>query len=98
MPAISASEAITSTSARKIAQPFTQPVAGPNARVVHANVVPAAGADLFRYRDPRDGSSIGPKDASSTAGAWVATPGSATMKPRVAASEYAGAVDATPMT
>ncbi len=46
--AISPSDAITSTSARKIAQPFTHPVAGPNARVVHANVVPASGSALFR--------------------------------------------------
>ncbi len=38
------------------------------------------------------------KEASSTAGACVPTPLSATMKPSVAASEYAGAVEATPMT
>jgi len=46
--AMKASDAITSTSARKIAQPLTQPAPGPNARVVHANVVPASGSLLFR--------------------------------------------------
>ena len=37
-------------------------------------------------------------ETSSTAGAWSPMPGTATMKPSVAASEYAGAVDATPIT
>ncbi len=41
-------DAITSTSARKIAQPLIHPNAGPNARVVQANVVPASGSALFR--------------------------------------------------
>ena len=35
---------------------------------------------------------------SITAGACTPTPLTATMKPSVAASEYAGAVEATPMT
>ena len=46
---MSASEAITIRSARKIAQPFIQPVIGPNARVVHANVVPASGSARLKY-------------------------------------------------
>ena len=35
---------------------------------------------------------------SSTAGAWTPTPVTRTMAPSVVASEYAGAVEATPMT
>src|ERR1700694_2801917 len=35
---------------------------------------------------------------SSTAGAWTPTPLTAATNPRVAASEYAGAVEATPIT
>ena len=46
--AISPREAITSTSARNTAQPFTHPTVGPKARVVHANEVPASGSALFR--------------------------------------------------
>jgi hypothetical protein len=46
---MSASEAITITSERKIAQPFSQPVDGPNVRVVHANVVPASGSARLKY-------------------------------------------------
>ena len=48
--AITDSDAITITSATKIAQPLIQPTYGPNARVVHANVVPQSGSALFRYR------------------------------------------------
>ena len=39
---------------------------------------------------------IGMNDASSAAGAW--TPTITTSEPMTAASEYAGAVDASPMT
>jgi len=39
---------------------------------------------------------IGMNDASSTAGAW--TPTATTTSPMTAASEYAGAVDARPIT
>ena len=46
--AITESDAITITSATKIAQPFIQPSQGPKARVVQANVVPASGSALFR--------------------------------------------------
>lgn len=46
--AMTESEAITITSATKIAQPFIQPTQGPKARVVHANVVPASGSSLLR--------------------------------------------------
>ena len=46
--AITDSDAMTITSATKIAQPFSQPIQGPKARVVHANVVPASGSALFR--------------------------------------------------
>src|SRR5438128_3860833 len=41
---------------------------------------------------------MGTKEMSSTAGACVPVPFTATMKPNVAASEYAGAVEATPIT
>ena len=46
--AMTESDAITITSATKIAQPFIQPIQGPKARVVHAKVVPASGSALFR--------------------------------------------------
>ena len=46
--AMSDSDAITITSARKIAQPLIQPICGPNARVAHANVVPASGSARLR--------------------------------------------------
>src|ERR1700757_821663 len=46
--AITESDAITITSATKIAQPLIQPIRGPKARVVHAKVVPASGSALFR--------------------------------------------------
>src|SRR5262245_26079605 len=42
--------------------------------------------------------SIGRKDTIRTAGADRPTPGTATMKPRVAARLYAGAVDAVAIT
>src|ERR1700754_3234105 len=48
-PAIWARLAITIRSATMIAQPPIQPVIGPNARVAHANVVPASGSALLRY-------------------------------------------------
>ena len=41
---------------------------------------------------------IGTNETSSTAGACVPTPATATSRPSVAAIEYAGAVDATPIT
>ena len=47
--AITDNDAITITSATKMAQPLIQPTNGPNARVVHANVVPQSGSALFRY-------------------------------------------------
>ena len=40
---------------------------------------------------------IGTNETSRTAGAWVPTPPTATSRPSVAASEYAGAVEATPI-
>src|SRR3954470_6381733 len=43
-PAIWARLAITIRSATMIAQPPSQPVRGPKARVAHANVVPASGS------------------------------------------------------
>ena len=46
--AITESDAITITSATKIAQPFIQPTHGPNARVVQANVVPQSGSARLR--------------------------------------------------
>ena len=48
MLAITASDAITITSATKIAQPLIQPAYGPAARVPHANVVPESGSERFR--------------------------------------------------
>ena len=47
---MSASDAITMMSARKIAQPLTHPSWGPKARVTHANVVPASGSARFKKR------------------------------------------------
>ena len=47
--AITESDAITITSATKIAQPLIQPSYGPNARVAHANVVPQSGSARLRY-------------------------------------------------
>src|ERR1700735_4787706 len=41
---------------------------------------------------------IGTNETSSTAGACVPTPATATSSPSVAAIEYAGAVDETPIT
>ena len=49
MAAMADSEAITITSERNIAQPFSQPVIGPNVRVVQANVVPASGSARLKY-------------------------------------------------
>ncbi len=46
-PATWARLAITSTSAATIAQPFAQPVFGPNARVAQVNVVPQSGSALL---------------------------------------------------
>ena len=48
--AITASEAITMMSARKMAHPLTHPICGPKARVVQANEVPASGSERFRNR------------------------------------------------
>src|SRR6478736_1862654 len=48
-PAIWARLAMTIRSATMIAHPPSQPVRGPNARVAHANVVPASGSALLRY-------------------------------------------------
>jgi hypothetical protein len=48
-PAICARLAMTMTSATMIAQPPIHPVFGPNARVAHANVVPASGSAWLRY-------------------------------------------------
>jgi hypothetical protein len=83
--AIAASDAITMTSVRKIAQPLIHPSCGPNARVTHANVVPASGSARLKKRYPTETHSIGMNDTSSTAGACVPTPVTATMKPSVAA-------------
>src|SRR3954465_5321949 len=96
--AITARLPITSPSAMKTAQPLIHPTHGPKARVVQANVVPQSGSARFRYLKPSATSSIGTNDTSTTAGACTPTPPVATMKPSVAASEYAGAVEATPMT
>ena len=98
MLAIAASDAITMMSARKIAHPLIQPIWGPNARVVQANVVPASGSARLRKRYPTDTNRIGMNDTIRTAGAWKPTPVTATMNPSVAARLYAGAVDATAMT
>jgi hypothetical protein len=46
-PAICARLAITITSATTIAQPPSQPVDGPSARVAHENVVPQSGSARF---------------------------------------------------
>ena len=49
LPAIWARVAITMTSVKMIAQPPIQPICGPNARVVHVNVVPQSGSARLRY-------------------------------------------------
>src|SRR5262249_6991871 len=92
------SEAITITSASTIVHPIHQPMPGPSASVTHAKVVPASGSVRLRNRYAAAISNIGTNDTSSTAGACTPTPLTATMKPSVAASEYAGAVEATPIT
>src|SRR5215208_3859045 len=96
MPAISASAAITITSATTSAQPLSQPVRGPNAFAAHVKLVPQSGvlalSDLYAYEMNsigRNASNMMIGDLSPTV--W-ATP------PRVAARLYPGAVDATPMT
>src|SRR3954451_12329874 len=96
MPAIEARLAMTMMSATMIAQPPTQPAPGPNARVTHEKVVPASGSAALKYRYAYATSSIGMNATMKTAGAC--SPATATTNPRVAASEYPGATDATEMT
>ena len=96
--AITASDAITIMSATKIAQPLIHPMCGPNALVDHANVVPQSGSERLRYRYASETNRIGTNEMIRIAGAWMPTPFTATMKPSVVASEYAGAVDAMPIT
>jgi hypothetical protein len=81
-----------------IAQPPIQPVVGPNARVARANVVPQSGSAWFMYLKANATNSIGTNEMRITAGEPTATPATAAMKPRTAASEYAGAVEPVPMT
>ncbi len=79
-----------------MAQPPIQPNHGPIARVTQENVVPQSGSTRFSAAKAAAMSSIGRNDARSTPGAL--TPVSATSAPRIAASEYAGDVEASPIT
>ena len=79
-----------------IAHPPIHPADGPSARVTQENVVPQSGSARLRAANAPAISSIGTNEASRTPGAC--TPTSATIGPRTAAREYAGDVDARPMT
>src|ERR1700679_263668 len=98
LPAISDSVAITITSAMKIVNPVIHPSRGPSARVTQAKLVPQSGSARFSARYASEIQNIGTNDTSSTAGPCVPTPAPATSNPSVAAIEYAGAVDETPIT
>src|ERR1700749_134216 len=97
LAAISDSVAITITSAANTVNPVIQPRRGPSARVTHAKLVPQSGSTRFSARYATAMHSIGTNDTNSTAGACVPTPATATSSPSVAAIQYAGAVDATPI-
>src|ERR1700689_3860212 len=77
-------------------QPPSQPAHGPNARVVHVNVVPQSGSTLFSSRNAYAMQSIGRNEKISVPG--LCTPTMATIRPSVAAMLYAGAVDETAIT
>ena len=81
-----------------MAQPLTQPIWGPSARVVHANVVPQSGSARLRWRYAAAMRTIGTKAAIITPGEKTPIPFTAATNPSVAASEYAGATDAVPTT
>ena len=87
LPAISDSVAITITSAMKIVNPVIQPSRGPSARVTQAKLVPQSGSARFSARYASEMQNIGTNETSSTAGAWVPTPATATSSPSVAAIE-----------
>ncbi len=95
-PAICARLAITTTSAAMMPQPPSQPAHGPNARVVQVNVVPQSGSALFSSLNAYAMQSIGRNETISVPG--LCTPTMATMRPRVAAMLYAGAVEETAIT
>src|SRR6478735_12096907 len=76
--------------------PPIQPTHGPKALVPHVNVVPQSGTSLFSSRYAYAMNSIGMKAMTNAIGACAPT--ARTTKPRVATSEYTGAVEASPMT
>src|SRR5947209_2601008 len=84
------------TDANVIAQPPSQPAYGPNARVVHVNVVPQSGSARLSCAKATATAIIGRKASRMIAGACVPT--AMTTNPRVAVTLYAGAVAARPMT
>src|SRR4051812_47397245 len=84
------------TDANVMAQPPSQPAYGPNARVVHVNVVPQSGSARFSWANATATAIIGRNANRMTAGACVPT--AITTKPSVAVTLYAGAVAAKPMT
>ena len=91
-----ASEPTIRTPVIAMAQPPIQPNHGPIARVTQENVVPQSGSTRLSAAKADAISSIGTNDASSTPGAL--TPMRATSAPMIAASEYAGEVEASPIT
>jgi hypothetical protein len=64
-------------------QPPIHPAQGPNARVVHVNVVPQSGSALFSSRNAYAMHSIGRNETISVPG--LCTPTMATTRPSVAA-------------
>ena len=69
--------------------PESQPTLGPNARVVHTNVVPQSGISRFSSRNANAVNKIGTNPSSRAAGAR--SPTTMTTSPRVTAMLYAGA-------
>ena len=96
MPAICARFASTTIPATATPHPPIQPTHGPNALVPHVKVVPQSGTSLFNSRYAKAMNSIGMKAMMKAMGAEAPT--ARTTKPRVATSEYTGAVEARPMT
>src|SRR5664279_1187115 len=96
-PATCARLAITITSAAMIPQPPIQPTIGPNARVAQVKVVPQSGSASLRSLYATAMKYIGTNASSMIAGAFNPAPAE-TTRPRLAAREYAGAVDAIPTT
>ena len=96
LPLISATLASTITADTATAQPPIQPTIGPNAFVPHTNVVPQSGISRLSSWYARAANTMGMQAAMNATGAC--SPTSRITQPRVAASEYSGAVEARLMT